>query len=262
MAESAKEFYSEYYFSLKPEALMEAKSLSLTIHPKIKFEDLEVELSDINLYSQRLIVTHSISHKGDQMVKKHSQTQNLKVFYVELNQVAYVEEDPTKNCTNYPNNKYMSYKDCDRQSALSALFKEISPKFHPLWAAAYNNLSSVTTEPYVFENIQKNSRYLTHVNYPTGLQTTSCKTNNNTIAKFITDQEQALGARISVTFNQDMQVTQTSVVQFDPIKSLCNVGRRLGLWLGLGALQLGELIDRTANQAAHKLTPTSPKDVI
>ena len=39
-----------------------------------------------------------------------------------------------------------------------------------------------------------------------------------------------------------MQVTTTRFVQFNLMTFLSNIGGSLGLWLGLGMLQLGEII--------------------
>ena len=51
-----------------------------------------------------------------------------------------------------------------------------------------------------------------------------------------------------------MKVTQTSIVKLDPIKCLCDMGGLLGLWLGIGALQLGELLVRRAQTVSRKLS--------
>ena len=45
-----------------------------------------------------------------------------------------------------------------------------------------------------------------------------------------------------VTFKDDMQVTKTSIVDFNFFKFLSDIGGILGLWLGLGMVQLGELL--------------------
>ena len=59
-----------------------------------------------------------------------------------------------------------------------------------------------------------------------------------------------------------MQVTRTSLVQFDPIKSLCDMGGMLGLWMGLGALHIGELIITTVRLAGRKVTQDKNNIVI
>ena len=175
---------------------------------------------------------------------------------MDISQKVYVEEDPTKNCANYPTDEYETYNDCDRKTALAELAKIISPDLYPLWAAPSTNLSSVSKEPVY---IQNSSAYMmTHVNYANGLKVTSCRlpcTLTKTLAKSYMDQE-SLGSGFSVNVNQDMQVTQTSLVQFDHVKFLCDIGGMLGLWLDLGAMQLGELLVTTA-QLVQSRAPTA-----
>ena len=163
------------------------------------------------------------------------------------NEEVFEEEDPIKNCTNYPNNKYETYNDCDRQSALSTLGTEISPAFYPYWAAPDKNFSLVATDP-IYLDASSKGNFL-HTTYVTGVKTTNCRLScktTKTFSKFISNQETFFGSGLYVTFNPDMQVTRTILVKFDPIKCLCDMGGMLGLWLGLGALQLGELLVTTA----------------
>ena len=47
---------------------------------------------------------------------------------------------------------------------------------------------------------------------------------------------------IAENFKKDMQVTSTRLVRFDPVKFLCDIGGILGLWLGLGLVQLGDML--------------------
>ena len=255
MVASARQFYAKYCFTLKPKAVLKADPLNIFLQPNLPFYEIEVKLSDINLYSGRQIVAHAMNHQGDRIATTNLQTQRIKLYYVELSQEVYVEEDPTKNCTNYPNSEHETYNDCDRHAALSELSKEISPSFFPLWASDSYNFSRVTTEP-VFIDGQNGGGYLTHINYLAGITTTHCRLPckiTKTVTKFITDQKHAEGSGISVAFNQKMQVTETSLVQFSPIKCLCDMGGMLGLWLGLGALQLSELLVRTAQVVGRKL---------
>ena len=140
----------------------------------------------------------------------------MKYFYIDINQEVFEEEDPTKNCTNYPNNKYETYNDCDRQSALSTLATEISPAFYPYWAAADKNFSLVATNP-IYLDASSKGNFL-HTTYVTGVKTTNCRLScktTKTFSKFISNQETFFGSGLYVTFNPDMQVTRTILVKFD-----------------------------------------------
>ena len=49
---------------------------------------------------------------------------------------------------------------------------------------------------------------------------------------------------MTISFTKEMQVTKTSIVPFSIVDFFSGIGGILGLWLGLGALQLIELIMR------------------
>ena len=255
LVESARQYYAEFCFTLKPKTLSEVSTVNIILKPNLIFNELEVRLSDVNLHSGRHIVAHGMSHKGNRIVINNSQKNITPLFYIEMSQEIYVKEDTSKNCTNYPNNEYETYNKCDRKSALSDLSKRISSQFYPHWAAASNNFSRVTTTPVFMDITNSSSAYLTHINYLAGITTTHCQLPcqvTKTFTKFITNQKGAQSG-ISVSFNQEMQVTQTNLVQFSPIKCLCDMGGKLGLWLGLGALQLAEVLVTAARVAGRRL---------
>ena len=154
----------------------------------------------------------------------------MKIFYIDNIKKVFVEEYPRKNCLNYPDSHYETcYNYCDRQTAMSELAEEIAPDFY----LPGNNFSRVTKNPV---DIEPNnlSGYMTHVNYANGLTTTECRLPCNittTVARSFIIQESSKH-EISFVFNQDMLVTWTSVVQFDPIKRLCDMGGLLGAVAG------------------------------
>ena len=61
---------------------------------------------------------------------------------------------------------------------------------------------------------------------------------------------------VSLSFKEDIQVTTTSFVPFNTVKFLCDIGGMLGLWLGLGAVQLGELVIHTIQLSLKKCKKT------
>ena len=167
----------------------------------------------------------------------------MKIFYIDNIKKVFVEEYPRKNCLNYPDSHYETcYNYCDRQTAMSELAEEISPDFY----LPGNNFSRVTKEPV---NIDPNNlnEYMTHVNYTNSQTTTECRLPFNittTVALSFINQESS-EHELSFVLNQDMLVTRTSVVQFDPIKRLCYLR---GL-LGAGAVAVAVAGDSTARGA-------------
>lgn len=212
MVESARQFYSEYCFTLKADSLRKARAVNIVIQPNLTYDEKEIKLSDINLYLGRHIMAHSMNHKEDKMSFKHTEIRIImKLFYIDIREEVYVEEDPTKNCVNYPDDDYETYNDCDRQTAMSELAEEISHNFYPIWAAPGNNFSRVTKEPV---NIDPHnlSGHMAHVNYASGLTTTACKLpcdiTKTVTRSFLNQESSGAGKGISIVFNQDMLVTR------------------------------------------------------
>ena len=257
--ESARIFLSEFCFTLRQNFFLGAETLVVYLQTNLTFQEIEIKLNDISLYSGRRILAHSMNHKGDRMFIKSSEQNLVKTYYVDISQEVYAEEDSTKNCVNYPTNEFETYHNCDSKTALTKLATEISPDFYPLWAATSTNFSSVTLVPV---SIEKTSAFMKHTHFVNGIKATNCKlpcTVTQIRAKSFMDQNYH-GSGFSVSFNQEMQVTKTSLVQFDPIKCLCDIGGMLGLWLGLGALQLGELLVKTGQMVGRKVALSRMSD--
>ena len=64
-------------------------------------------------------------------------------YILELKQDIFVENDPSKNCANYPNAQYDSYNDCDKKFTLKKLSDHYGTKLVPIWATG--DLENVTT---------------------------------------------------------------------------------------------------------------------
>ena len=69
-------------------------------------------------------------------------------YILELKQDRYVENDPSKNCKNYPTRKHKSYNVCDREFVRRTLTKHFGSEFVPFWAT--DDLDNVTSEPVKF----------------------------------------------------------------------------------------------------------------
>ena len=55
-------------------------------------------------------------------------------YMVEISRNIFVEEDPSKRCTNYPTDVFQSYKECDNWYMRNLLSK-VSPDLVPIWLA-------------------------------------------------------------------------------------------------------------------------------
>ena len=150
----------------------------------------------------------------------------------------YVSADLSKHCAVYPTPQFASYLACDRAYGLEVLAAIFGPGFTPL--AYSDNLTTVTATPTFGRDIT------VHQNLVSGRKLSNCRlpcTITKTKTKHLGDQDyKQQGLRVE--FKKDMGVRTTSLVPFSASKLLTEVGGVLGLWLGLGTVQLLELVYR------------------
>ena len=53
-------------------------------------------------------------------------------YMVEISKTLFVKEDPSKRCTDYPTEKFETYKECDNLY-MRGLLDKISPELVPIW---------------------------------------------------------------------------------------------------------------------------------
>ena len=63
-------------------------------------------------------------------------------YMVEIARNVFVEEDPSKRCTNYPTDVFQSYKECDNWYMRNLLSK-VSPDLVPIWLT--DDMENVST---------------------------------------------------------------------------------------------------------------------
>ena len=58
-----------------------------------------------------------------------------KDYVLQIKENVFIEKDPTKNCRNYPNPDFASYKDCDDQFMKDFVSTFDPPDMVPVWLA-------------------------------------------------------------------------------------------------------------------------------
>ena len=103
--------------------------------------NIELVLLDPNIFTWRTIIIHKLSIQGDRFLMK----ENLWVTYnLDLSQDVFVEKDPTKNCTVYPNKDDKSYGECDQANTVNMIHGIV-----PIWNT--NSISSATRNSSITE---------------------------------------------------------------------------------------------------------------
>ena len=73
-----------------------------------------------------------------------------------LQKEVFIEEDISKNCSNYPNEYYTTYDECDEYFIRTNLGDLYGPNYVPLWSTQdKQNVTGLTEIPYSLQNWYK-----------------------------------------------------------------------------------------------------------
>jgi hypothetical protein len=212
---------------------------------------LEVLLEYRGLATERRIAAHGLFTSGSAIGKaprvSQERGEGWSTFVVQIDENVFVENDPSKNCQNYPNNQFETYKQCDEDFIAKTLRTNFGPKFLPIWATNLTDVSYTKWE---------NASSLDLAQLFEGTTVSPCPLPCRTArvtARLLTeryDDESVL----QITFDQTVTVTTTDFVQFSIVTFLSDTGGAMGLWLGLGIIQFLELIVKFGSMIILKMS--------
>ena len=78
---------------------------------------IELKVGGKTLAARREIMEHQFRHSGPDMI-----LDKWSVYLMRIKKNVFVEEDPSKNCRNYPNPNFASYKECDYKYHIKEAF--------------------------------------------------------------------------------------------------------------------------------------------
>ena len=171
-----------------------------------------------------------------------------KTYDVILSKNTYVENDPTKGCRNYPTENFTSYNACDKDFVQKELDQIVGKGFLPFWAVddfaqvSEENVTDIdpTKVLAIFDGSKSSD-------CPLPCQTASMKT-------LLFSEQLTEAPTIQINFASLVPVSKTDFIKFDLVEFLSDIGGSLGLWLGLGILQLLEVIVQCAHKIVAKYT--------
>ena len=100
---------------------------------------LEDKLTQSN---KRSLKSNMLSYVGPGLLVNDLKNGAFRKMMISFQQLINSEEDSSVNCTNYPNKKFISYEDCDRDYVYNTMKEKYG--LVPFWTT--NNMSEVTEQ--------------------------------------------------------------------------------------------------------------------
>ena len=134
--------------------------------------DVRLFIEDKNLAGSRPVIKNQLLIKGDniEIVKQKSgQERESKTYSVSFSKNIFMEEDISKNCKNYPNKEYETYKGCEDFFVHD--FFGTYGQLSPIWA--WDQSRNISTNVFISNLTSEFEHHLTNV--ITGVKPLKCK---------------------------------------------------------------------------------------
>jgi hypothetical protein len=144
-----KPFYDAICFTLAPKPWLNGSTLGFKFRRDTNLSsEAEIIIEDANTATHRgFLIDQLLKSKGTKMVSNLTKV-GKRLYNVELDQDINHELDTSKNCSNYPTERYNSYYQCDMEYVKAEIGK-IFPTLLPIWGT--DNMDEVTS----FHQLQK-----------------------------------------------------------------------------------------------------------
>ena len=173
---------------------------------------------------------------------------------VEVHKTEHVEEDSAQGCRRYPNSDFETFNDCDMAFMRRGIAASYSayPSFNPLMVAEKESAATSWMEvgPEFYEKKRFNFRDMSDGTTPSDCPP-PC-TLHHISASFLAETARNKNySEIVLTFSNTVTATAITFPKFKLDLALAELGGSMGLWLGLGILQIIEIVTKGISAWVH-----------
>lgn len=207
---------------------------------ELRVEDRETSVDRADKFAK-------LAYTGPTITMDSLTTSKRREYMVEVQTKVFVEQDPAQACRTYPNAEFESFNDCDMafmRCGIASSYRNY-PAFVPLMVAANGSEATAWMEVGAdfYTAKQHNYRDMTD-----GTARSDCPTpctSHRVLASFLGETLRNKNySEIVLTLSETVSVTTTSYPEFRLGVALAEVGGAMGLWLGLGVLQILDTLTR------------------
>ena len=120
------------------------QSIYFWFNGRKNISSIQIKAQGRHLVSHRDLFHNSFYSTGDAVIGDPG---FYKKYGIEISENVYVEEDPSKDCRDYPNKEYESFADCDNQYVRNVCKKH---DINPVWLT--NDFANVTVQYFLSDD--------------------------------------------------------------------------------------------------------------
>jgi hypothetical protein len=208
---------------------------------EIQVEDKHSSLVRVNPGSKR-------GYSGARIERTNMTHPRYDRYVVDFSQRVFVEEDLSIGCKNYPGSGFNTFNDCDERSMLD----EMSNSKDPLWPVFIAPDERNATPGPSYSTHKFFPDYYKYMGYAMPACPLPCIKTDTSVSYFDAMNTYGEFIAIELVLPENILVTTTAFPGFTVWDLLSILGSTMGLWLGLGVLQAGQVAwDFMADRVSH-----------
>ena len=212
------------------------KNIFITFHKRSGF-GVELFLEDRHISCSRTIIYSSLTQDGANIGLDDLDKTVRKRYVVKINENIRLEENPLADCRNYPNKDYASYNDCDEDFVIKIFQKYFG--FYPIWATGNKSLVAENANVINLDAFGEGEiNYYDLRDGDISNCTLPCRSSSLTCAFLTEFASTTNSSMINIAFDPRAVLIKEYSSAVDWTGLLADLGGCMGVWLGLGAVQI------------------------